>query len=108
MAWKELERSGVYHVGLRLGGRKFTRSLNTNDEAEADSAVACIEENLRLIERGRLEIPKGADLMSFLLSNGKVSAPIVVEAVTLCELFDTYFAALPSGNLEATTISTME
>ena len=75
MAWKELERSGVYHVGLRLGGRKFTRSLNTEDEAEADSAVACIEENLRLIERGRLEIPKGSDLMSFLLSNGKVQAP---------------------------------
>jgi integrase len=108
MAWKELERSGVYHVGLRLGGRKFTRSLNTSDEVEADSAVACIEENLRLIERGRLEIPKGADLMSFLLSNGKVSAPISVEAVTLRELFDQYFAALPSGNLEDTTIYTMK
>ena len=108
MAWKELERSGVYHVGLRLGGRKFTRSLNTEEEAEADSAVACIEENLRLIERGRLEIPKGADLMSFLLSNGKVSAPISVMAVTLRELFNLYFVALPSGNLEVTTISTME
>jgi hypothetical protein len=108
MAWKELERSGVNHVGLRLRGRKFTRSLNTEDEAEADSAVAGIEENLRLIERGRLEIPNGADLMSFLLSNGKVSAPIVVEAVVFRELFDTYFAALPSGNLEVTTMSTME
>jgi hypothetical protein len=46
--------------------------------------------------------------MSFLLSNGKESAPISVRAVTFKELFDKYFAALPTGNLEVTTISTME
>jgi hypothetical protein len=32
MAWKELAPSGVYHVGLRLGGKKFCRSLNSDDE----------------------------------------------------------------------------
>jgi hypothetical protein len=43
MAWCELTPSGVYHVGVRLGGRKFTRSLKTEDESAAISAVACID-----------------------------------------------------------------
>jgi integrase len=108
MAWSELSPSGVYHVGVRLGGRKFTRSLKTEDEGAAISAVACIEENLRLIERGRLEIPNGADVLSFLLSNGKVAGPVAIQFVTLGGLFERYFAGLPEGNLEESTMETMK
>lgn len=108
MAWSELSPSGVYHVGVRLGGRKFTRSLKTDDESAAISAVACIEENLRLIERGRLEIPNGTDVLTFLLSNGKVAGPVAIQVVTIGGLFERYFASLPEGNLEQSTIDTMK
>src|SRR5690242_5423577 len=95
MAWHEIGESGKYFINFRIGKQRFSRSLKTDDAGEADSAVACVEENLRLLERGRLEIPREADVVSFLLSNGKVSAPIRAERVTLKVLFDKYFAALP-------------
>jgi integrase len=107
MAWYELARSGVYQICFRLGNKRFSRSLKTDDEKQAQSAKAAIEENLRLIERGRLEIPSGADVASFLLSNGKVSGSITVNTLTLKDLFEAYFSALPDGSLEESTIYTI-
>jgi integrase len=107
MAWIELARSGVYQVCFRLGDKRFSRSLRTGREKEAESAKGVLEENLRLVERGRLEIPPGADVAAFLLSNGKVSGAIKINTVTVPELFTQYFAALPHGSLEASTIYTM-
>ena len=101
MAWIELARSGVYQICFRLGDKRFSRSLRTDCEKEAESAKGNLEENLRLVERGRLEIPPGADVAAFLLSNGKGSGTIKVNTLTVPELFTQYFAALPHGSLEA-------
>jgi integrase len=55
-----------------------------------------------------LEIPASADVVSFLLSNGRVAAPLVVtETVTLRNLFRRYFASIPDGSLEQNTIEGM-
>src|SRR5689334_14647196 len=109
MAWHEKGPSGNYFICLRIGDERFRRSLKTTVEKEADGAVATVEENLRLVERGRLEIPSDADVVSFLISNGKVVAPIVVqEQVTLKELFKRYFAAVPENSLEESTIEGMK
>jgi hypothetical protein len=107
MAWYELAPSGVYQVCFRFGGKRFSRSLKTVKEAEAKSALGRLEENIRLAEMGRLEIPLGVDLASFLLSDGKVSGSISVNTLTLKELFTRYFSALPHGSLEESTIYTM-
>jgi hypothetical protein len=74
MAWHECI-NGNYVLCFRVGEKRFRRSLNSDDEGEADSAVACIEENLRLIERGRLEIPKGVDVLSFCCPTGRSQHP---------------------------------
>jgi hypothetical protein len=87
--------------------KRDSRSLKTLNAKEAESAKAILEENLRLIGRGRMEFPNVADTVWFLLSNGKVSGSIKVNTLAVKELFNNYFDALPHGSLEKSTIYTM-
>lgn len=107
MAWHEQGPSGNYFICLRVGEKRFRRSLKTNCKEDADGDLARVEDNLRQVERGWLTIPKNADAVSFLLSNGRVTAPFKIEQVTLKELFEKYFKSLPVGSLEENTIYTM-
>ena len=90
MAWLELERSGVYHIAFRLGDRKFKKSLRTKSEIEAEARRHRLEENLRLVESGRLSIPQDCDASVFLMSDGKLNeSPKVAKSLSLgalCEL----------------------
>lgn len=109
MAWLQQDPSRNYHVSFRFGGKKFKRSLHTRKRNEADSQAGRIEDNIRLVERGILTIPAGADIPTFLLTDGKLTEkPQVEDPVTLDQMFDAYFAAIPAGNLEDTTISSMK
>jgi integrase len=108
MAWHEQGPSGNYFICLRVGSKRFRRSLGTQNKHDADADVARVEDNLRQVERGWLSIPATADVVSFLLSNGRVSAPLTIpDQLTLKVLFDRYFNALPTGSLEESTIYTM-
>ncbi|WP_372717184.1 hypothetical protein [Novipirellula sp.] len=69
MAGIEL-RNRRYNIILRYGGKRFVRSLKTSDEDEALGRKLRVEENIRLIESGRLQVPAGYDLVTFLLSDG--------------------------------------
>lgn len=101
-------RNGRYNLILRYGGRRFVRSLKTNDETEAITRKTRVEENIRLIESGRLAIPQDADLLTFLLSDGRLSKqPVVSATVTLASLFEQFFDSIPEGNLEKTTLGGM-
>ena len=51
MAWLE-KRGECFHVCLRLGERKFKRSLKTTNPRDADIAVARVERRLKLIDDG--------------------------------------------------------
>ena len=105
MAWHEQGPSGNYFICLRVGSKRFRRSLGTQNKHDADADVARVEDNLRQVERGWLSIPATADVVSFLLSNGRVSAPLTIpDQLTLKVLFDRYFNALPTGSLEESTI----
>lgn len=109
MAWHEQGPSGNYFICLRVGSKRFRRSLGTQSKADADADVARVEDNLRQIERGWLTIPKTADAVSFLLSNGRVFAPIALpDQLSLRGLFDRYFESQPAGSLEESTIYTMK
>jgi integrase len=109
MAWHEQGPSGNYFICLRIGEKRFRRSLKTNSRHDADGDLARVEDNLRQVGRGWLTIPKNADVVSFLLSNGRVTEPLAVpDQITLQVLFDRYFAALPTGSLEESTIYTMK
>ena len=92
MASTEL-RGDSYRLIFRYGGRKFSRSLKTKDAKEAEAVRVRVEENLKLLERGRLELPPEADLVAFLLSDGKIAArprPEEVRRLALGQLLDLY------------------
>jgi hypothetical protein len=79
MAWNERAPSGIYFVSFRVGQQRFKRSPKTDNQKTSDSLTARLEENIRNIERGRLVVPENADLVTFLLSDGRVAEPLAVS-----------------------------
>jgi integrase len=105
MGWVE-QRGKKFRLSFRYGGRMFRHSLGVESQREADESLALVERNLRLLEQGILEMPRGADLPLFLLSGGKLTAkPEVVDVVTFGEIIDLYLGA-HAGAQENNTIYT--
>ena len=86
-----LERRGNrYRIIFRLGGTKHHVGVNAADRKDAEAGLARLEENLRMVERGRLAVPDGADVGLFLLTDGRLERQVSVRrAVRLAEMFDT-------------------
>jgi hypothetical protein len=55
------EASSRYRIRFRYGGKPFKRSLKTSEEREARSILGRVEETIRLMKRGRLDLPPDAD-----------------------------------------------
>ena len=105
MGWVE-QRGKKYRLSFRYGGKMFRHSLGVETQREADESLSRVERNLRLLEEGILELPRGADLPLFLLSGGKLSAkPEIVDVVTLSGLVTLYMGA-HVGAQESNTIYT--
>src|SRR3954453_70994 len=93
MGWVE-QRGKKFRLSFRYGGKLFRHSLGVESQREADESLSLVEGNLRLLEEGILDLPRGADLPLFLLSGGKLSArPEVVDVVTLRGLVELYLGA---------------
>lgn len=107
MASLELRGRG-YRVAFRLGGRKHQVAVKAADRKEAEACLARLEENLRLVERGRLAVPDGADVGLFLLSDGKLDRRVkaAVKAVTLGQVVAVYRATFTAGAKEKNTALT--
>jgi integrase len=110
MAWLELDPdSNCYKVCFRYGGRRFKKSLKTDDRAEAEILVGGVEKNLLRLEQGLLELPESADIVSFVLSDGKRrERPNAPCSLTLEELFQKYKEQMPPGTMEANSLETVE
>lgn len=103
MAWLE-QRGDKFRIAFRFRGEKFRVNLKATGEKEANGCLARLEENLRLVERGRLDIPPGADLGLFLISDGKLGKPVeLVRAVRLSQLFHIYKTEFTPGAKEVVT-----
>ena len=110
MAWLEQKtEGGTFHIRFRLGEEKFRRSLRTKDRREANTRCARVEENLRLVEAGRLVIPQEADVVTFLLSDGQLNGKLKPQKrVSLGQLFAKYKESLPEGALETNSLRIAE
>lgn len=106
-AWL-IQENGVWKIGFRWEGKLHKRSLKTTDEARANGLKERASANLFDLEQGRLQVPPGADLLTFLLTDGKKSERKVpsVKPLTLTGLFDAYEAVLPSGAKSQNTLNT--
>ena len=99
------EESGRYRIRFRYGGSPYKRSLKTTDRHEAAAIVGRVEETIRLLERGRLDMPPDADIGTFILSDGKLEGrPTKPIVRTLIDLFDLYEEKLPEGAKELPTL----
>ncbi|MEM8671021.1 MAG: site-specific integrase [Planctomycetota bacterium] len=107
MASLQTDPSGNFHITFRFGGTRFKRSLKTKNKRRAQSTCVRLEENIQLIESGRLELPKSVDLPTFLLSDGKLDGKPVTTTLRLGSLYATYAESIPDHALEATTLKTI-
>ena len=113
-----LEKRGQsFRVVFRYRGVKYARALNTRDERAAAACLSRLQDNLHRLELGTLDPPIGADLASFLLSDGRIqhqplsrssASACMPDTLTLRALFDEYFSKLPDGSLEPPTIYGMK
>jgi integrase len=103
MAW--IERRGQrFRLAFRYGDEKFTVNLKSAGRKDAEACRARLEENLRLVERGRLTVPTGADLGLYLLSDGKLERKVeIVRVPTLAAMFEKYQTTFTAGAKEAIT-----
>ncbi len=112
MPWLEQTQGGIYHIAFRYGGRKFKKSLRTREERTADARLRRVDENIQLVESGRLIVPGDADLGTFLLSDGQLNRTQAARPNrrlrSLREFSDAFLASIPPGALEDSTVSGME
>lgn len=107
MAWLEQKPTGAYHIVFRIGAEKLRRSLKTKDKKEASARLARIEENIRLVESGRLVVPDDADAVSFLLSDGRLTQRVSQQKrLRLRQLHQCYIDSLPADSIEANSLYT--
>ena len=103
------KRSDKFRIVFRFGGEKFSRSLKTRSDKAAAGCLARLEDNLRRLELGTLTLPDGADVASFLLSDGKYNEkPKALAACSLGQILDGYVASFPAGSLEKTTLDCID
>lgn len=112
MAWLEQRANGHYHIGFRYDGFKFKKALRTRDVRTAKASLHRVDENIRLVESGRLVIPDDADVGSFLLSDGKLNGAKPgnprQKLRTLQHYIKAFLASIPDGGLEANTLKGMD
>jgi integrase len=107
MASLEKRYDGRYRIVFCWQGERRYHSLGKLPECDARSCLDRLEESLRFVERGLLEIPPGTDLGRFLVSGGKFKArPAPEPQFTLADLLNRYQAEQLEGVKESSTRST--
>lgn len=115
MAFLE-QRGRRFRIIFRFAGARYAKALNTHDERAARASLARVEDKLHRLELGTLEVPPDADLATFVVGDGAertmrqpLAAPQGQRApLGLSDLFAAYWAKLPEGNLELSTITGMK
>jgi hypothetical protein len=107
MASLEKRYDGRYRIVFCWQGKRRAHSLGKVSERDARSCLDRIEEGLRFVERGLLNVPPNVDLGLFLVSGGKLGEkPDLKPSLTFGELLERYHSEHPDGVKEANTRST--
>jgi len=108
MASVQRDPGGNFHVTFRFGGQRFKRSLKTKHQRKAIAAASHVEENIRLVEAGRLKLPDDVDIAIFLLSDGNLQQkPKASKTIRLKDLLTRFEQETPVDSLEPTTLKLM-
>ena len=111
------QRAGWYRVVFNYGGKKYRKGLKTTDATVADAVVGGIKRTILMLEQGFLQIPEGADVLTFILSGGQTIQSLLMppapeeptpEPVTLEQLRDKYVATMSIGVIEKSSLDTIK
>jgi integrase len=107
------KRGNRYRVVFQFGGKKYRKSLKSDNAAVAEAVVGGVKRTLLMLEQGLLHIPEGADVLAFVLSGGKdVKMPHAngdVDGVaTLEDLKTQYIDAVSIGAMEENSLYTVK
>jgi len=103
MAWVET-RGKSYRLSFRFNDQLQRVNLKSADRRDAEACRIRLEENLRLVERGRIAVPTGADLGLFLISDGRLEKNVeIVRMPTLAEVTKRYQETFTKGAKEVIT-----
>ena len=108
MAWLYQDPlSGNFKVCFRFRGRPYKKSLKTKDRGDAEVILGGVERTLLRLEQNLLELPAGADVLTFVLSDGKqAEKPSLPQVLTLQDLIDRYTSACSVGAMEENSLET--
>jgi len=102
---QRVKNSPNYTIRFRFQGRNVHRSLGTGDRRKATGICLRIEETIRLLESGRIEVPAGTGPIEFIFADGKkTEKPIKANSLGLTDFYITYAEKLPEGRKEASTL----
>ncbi len=87
----------VYRVRWRCNGKRPRKSLGSVTADEANRRRDEIEETLRMIDDGRLEIPPRADETEFVFSGGRVEQSRRATQRTIQDCIDAYLESRQVG-----------
>jgi hypothetical protein len=105
-----VERRGKrFRVIFYDAGWRYTASLKTANQRDADSVAGSVDRTLVLMQQGVLALPPGADLVTFVVSGGKCNEkPKPPPIRTLSDLKERYLQAVGSGSMEANSFDTVK
>lgn len=103
------QRNKRFRLIFYFAGQRYSGALRTAERREAEAIAGSVNRTLMLLEQGLLEVPEGADLVSFVLSSGKLAEkPKAPTIRTLAELRDRYLQAHAIGAMEQNSLDTVK
>lgn len=68
------KRNKKFRLIFYIAGQRYSGTLRTTERREADAIAGSVDRTLMLLEQGLIQLPDGADMVSFVLSGGKLTA----------------------------------
>lgn len=98
--------SGRFRVRFRYDGREYHRSLYTREPRAAQAGLGQVEEALRMLQLGLIEMPTGVDAGLFIVSGARARREMraASKVQTLADLLRVYLEELPPGSKEERTL----
>ncbi|HEY7425275.1 MAG TPA: hypothetical protein VH682_13670 [Gemmataceae bacterium] len=108
MAWLYQDpRSRNFKVCFRFRGRSYKKSLKTTNRQDAEIILGGVMRTLLRLEQNLLELPPDADILTFVLSDGKqAEKPSLPQVISLQDLIDGHTAACSVGAMEENSLDT--
>jgi integrase len=107
------KRGEWFWIDFRFGSKRYRQPLKTQNPRIAETVVGGVNRTLMLLEQEALQIPDGADIVSFILSGGRaVKSPAsnghAKEPLTLAQLKEKYIETLSIGAVERNSLKTVQ